>query len=457
MHQAGEKNQQYFFAGNNCCLRINKRHMATQELVGVAVNITKKCNFSCSHCLRGESTEEEMTPLDYQLLTSEVNNPHLSVINITGGEGRLLSWFSQIGVFTRQALKPGMGSLSVDIDQESLNNQTRQVLSRVEREISRLPRLLRREWERSGESAAYTDRRLAELGIYGNRCIDFIIDTNGHFMTSPNRTLRNILDLHQQGFSQVRISTDIAHQEYVSKHPYWNINYKDLMAQLKELNDTDIDDRRRLAEVGIFPAGLRITSLGIGPYALPLGRAKALSWEERVRLGGVPREKCSKAVERIFKQLAREYDYWSDFMEVWTAKGAACSPFSHNYCEPARFYRTARQVGTYQVLNQQHKWFISVMPDLSANICHYNCIPAVGNLRYDDPEQVYRKASSSMLYKLLSDGGPGRVAQEVLSGWTYGQVRQLYIERTACGVCDFLNEQYPQQLNELLQENISAS
>ena len=61
----------------------------------LSIEVTRKCNLRCDHCLRGEPQAIDIDPLTVHKITSQIHSV-TNDVTLTGGEPLLLSWLPQL-------------------------------------------------------------------------------------------------------------------------------------------------------------------------------------------------------------------------------------------------------------------------------------------------------------------------------------------------------------------------
>lgn len=426
-------------------MKLLEADIPRQNLTRATFYMTTKCNFSCAHCIQGQAGKTEFSKADYGLSLGRINNVALNVVSNTGGEARLLSWFSQLGVVTAQALLVKGGRLCTDssagqrIYSDDLESTIRQLL----------PQGIYAQWAKSGEIVPFAFRKRIEGGDHPNQCIQASLDTNCFGMKSPQEVVSILEAIYYQGFNKVRLGLTLPHQEYAIRAG-WEIDYpflQDLVSnpQAKKA----LSSKMHISKV------LKIGSSDCGRYVMPLGRAQNLGLRERLRLAGIAPSEIGKKATEINQTLAWEYDHWEKILDgSWVIEDLGLAfgrKFTHCYCDPAIFYRAAERTMTFSPENQLHFWEIFIRPGMSVNLCPNDTLPSLGNLGLSTPQDLYEKALESKLYEVLGHGGPQQVAR-LISGWSDSEIKKRFIERTPCGMCADLRQGFPNQMQFLFEQ-----
>lgn len=466
----------------------------TPYLIGATFHTTNKCNFTCAHCLRGEPGREEISRDDFLLAMGKINSSALNIIQLTGGETRLLSWFPQFGDTLRGVIRENGGQLFTDREPEDKREEIENLESVIKSTINQLPDQLRKKWDKSGQLKIFKFRQILERGYQFNRQLTVELDTNCFGMNTPAQTIKILNSLYSQGVNIVRLSLDLAHREDVIAHPELSPDY----TFISELCTNDFIEGGDPWLQSRLPKDMKFISLGNGAYALPLGRAANLSLEERVRLAGVPVNKVPSKAQQVRQKLSQEYRSWGKILDgAWAVKHNDYGKFSHCYCGPAIFYRVAERVMSFSSENRIDRFVIVISPDLSVSLCSRNFLLSLGNLRESSPAQlynrfaktphsecgdegevrlqssaaesgeadvnlekktaafqaaeVYRKAVGAKLYEILGHEGPQGLARR-LTDWPDKEIEQKFIERTPCGLCQDLARSYPAGIKDLMDE-----
>lgn len=409
-------------------------------LTEATFHITEKCNYACVHCSQGDAGTKEMSMADFSLAVGSVNNPFFTKFKTTGGEPRLLRWLPQFGSTIRQALAEKNGGLYTDEAPIIANVQEDKNAVRKALKSLSTRRVLGPDWQKGNkrERDTFLIRLKHDLGVWNNRQVLVEFDTNCHGM-SDGASITNILtDLYKQGVGRIRFSLDEPHRQYTKSH-HLPVDY----ALVYDLICADSQDRGMLELQTGIKANMQFVPVGCGEYVLPLGRAADFVWEERVRMAGVPTDDIAEKTQKIKRRLSQEYDNWKETLS-----------FSHCYCGPATFYREAESVMAFLPENRLHFWSVTIGPALSASLCGHDGLPTLGNIRELSPDAVYQRALKSKLYEILGHEGPQGVAR-CITNWPEEKIKAKYIEMTPCGLCHFLKENYPDQLQNLLEQENS--
>lgn len=427
-------------------MKLLEADIPRQHLTRATFYMTTKCNFSCAHCIRGQAGKAEFSKADYGFSVAGINNVALNLLTHTGGEARLLSWFSELGSVTAQAISAKGGRLYTESSagQNIHFNDLETTIKQL------LPQVVHTQWAKSAEIVPFAFRKRIESGDYPNQRIQASLDTNCFGMKSPQDVVSILEAIYYQGFNNVRLGLTLPHQEYAVRAG-WKIDYPFLQELV-----SNPEARKALSSKMHLSKVLKIGSSGCGKYVMPLGRAQNLNLGERLRLAGVVPSEIGKMAIEINQKLAWEYDHWEKILDgSWVIEDQGLAfgrKFTHCYCDPAIFYRTAERTMTFSPENQLHFWEIFIRPDMSVNLCPNDTLPSLGNLGLSTPQDLYEKALESKLYEVLGHGGPQGVAR-LISGWSDSEIKRRFIERTPCGMCADLRQGFPNQMQSLFEQD----
>lgn len=266
-----------------------------------------------------------------------------------------------------------------------------------------------------------------------NRGLVPTIYTNGFGMKDPESTTKIINEIAAMGVKELVISTDHPHREYAKKAGF-EIDY----GYLNELCTYGTMYDRKI-NYGINP-DIDIFRAGAGEYVIPVGRAKNFSWEDRFEDG-----KGNKFIDYLLINatylIQEEYQNWGN-----------TGRFSHQcYCSPTKFIREA---GEKSAKGYRHIWFPYVNTDRTVTLCPLDILPRIGSIDKMSLPEVYAKATSNLLYNIISWGGPQSIARRL---WSISEkdLKERFIERTPCGMCEDMASSNFNDLQKMMDDTIN--
>ncbi len=258
--------------------------------------------------------------------------------------------------------------------------------------------------------------------------VDVILYTNGFGMSDKDSMHRILTGLNNMGINNVAVSTDPPHRDYAEDHGI-RVDY-DLLDKITGIGGPDSSLRSE-----VVPEGMRVDHSGNFPYVIPVGRARKLPWKKLLRDGITPVMGYVHEQSLIREKLNYEFDNWANM-----------GSYSHCYCGPARLTRSYRQPDWIHNIGA-----LPVGSELEVNPCGMDIIPPIGNLKEQGVVDILSEAARSRLYGIMSNEGPQGLAG-LLTSMDKDSIRERFLDRTPCGMCEDLNGQYGDDINELLFE-----
>jgi MoaA/NifB/PqqE/SkfB family radical SAM enzyme len=253
------------------------------------------------------------------------------------------------------------------------------------------------------------------------------IYTNGFGMSNPEKTADIIDNLSSLGVDTLAISTDKDHRDYAVKKGI-KIDYEFLKKLFNLMKQKEIKH-----EVGIR-GDISIHSSGNDDYAIPVGNARNFSWKRRLESGtwgydlGLAR--------KIKRKIKKEFTNWADVED-----------FSHTcYCYPAKFVRRSDKK---ENKDPKVSWAPHINTDMTVTTCPFDVIPRLCSVTEKSAEEAFMQAKSNRLYRIIAYEGPQGVARLV---WNLSEdkLREQFIERTPCGLCEDLAISNCNDLQEMI-------
>jgi hypothetical protein len=68
-------------------------------------------------------------------------------------------------------------------------------------------------------------------------------------------------------------------------------------------------------------------------------------------------------------------------------------------------------------------------------------------------EETYCHAVRNSLYQKISEIGPHGILRE-LTGMSQARAREMFLDRTPCGICEDLCRDYPDEIRSMLAEEV---
>lgn len=399
-------------------------------VTSASIKITNDCNFACHHCGLGEPTERaEITPAEMELVLERISGPLLNSFILYGGEPRVSKYLVGImGVikdhFHQQGRKLSHEMTSLDMEAEA------QLIKERNEWLISLGKERRDQLDETGELGPMLYRFLLDSEAKKTIPVSVQVFTNGFGMSSPEKITSIVNDLAAMGVNRLAVSMDLPHRQYVREKGI-ALDYKTLKKLMSALSDEQ-------KKMGITP-DLFFISGSVGEYVVPVGRASQMPWPERIalagRAGGMTPEQTEKEIK---ESLSREFEAWP-----------LVKDFSHCYCGPAKVRRAYHRLKNFQSENQFLAYGLAVEPDLKVNACGFGVMPPVGDLRQQAVAEIYQAEAENLLYQVLDEEGPQGLAGR-LTGISKEKIKEEFLERTPCGLCEDLYRQYPDQINEMI-------
>lgn len=404
---------------------------------GVSAKITSRCNFRCGHCALGEHDTKyrmDMSPEDIEIVMEKATGPFLGSITLYGGEPRVNRQLPQIldtiGNHVHQSGK------KLKIESERPDEELEHFRQERNDFLDSLSREKRERMQENGELRAILERRFLDSGLTDRVPISVEVFTNGFGMRSPETVAQIAEELAGRGVDQITVSLDLPHRQFVEEHNI-PLDYT-FLEQVTDLSKT----KKVKREAGI-PEGVRFASAGNAQYVIPVGRARHLSWQERVAMAGKGdenKEKVEAKVVLIQEELKEEFDEWPERY----LNSHMC------YCSPARLRRNFNAVEALAPENRIQKAGMMVEPNLDINPCGFSILPPIGNLREQSVDEIYQAAVDSELYRIIDEEGPQGLARRLTSR-SEKELRAVFVERTPCGLCEDTVREHPNEVNAMLK------
>jgi len=265
------------------------------------------------------------------------------------------------------------------------------------------------------------------VGKAKEKNLKVVIFTNGYGMSDPKKTVNILNELSDMGIDSIAISTDQEHKKYAERKGI-TIDYKYIGEICNSMIENGTDVKKGIK------GNIEICSAGNAEYVLPLGHAKSLTWKRRMESGLFGYD--PKRLKKLQKQLGKEFSSW--YSIAW---------FSHTcYCNPANLVKRSENS---KIKNEVVNWMPHINTDKSVTACPFNILPELGSIDNLSAEGAFEKVNSNLLYNIISHEGPQGVAR-LIGNTSEGKLKEKFIERTPCGLCEDLAETNYSDLQEMI-------
>jgi hypothetical protein len=244
--------------------------------------------------------------------------------------------------------------------------------------------------------------------------------TNGWSML---RNMKNLIseakELFEAGIFTILVSTDKSHQEAAVRAGI-KLDYEILKGYASAISNNKLHPAAKLIKQKLGDKYFRLSESWNGGFIIPIGNARNLSWNERIKLSEI-RNLDYKTITEL---LEKEHDNWK-----------SVKSYAHpQYCDVAYFFRDNSRAYHFKLENRLHLWKAQVDPDLNVHLCSSKILPSVGSLKEFGFNDLYSLALNNPLYKTIAYEGPQGVARKL--GWKEEDIKARFIERTPCGLCE---------------------